>query len=224
MRGVTFVRLCQSEVEKAKKNHWKLSKVPLKGDIIQLAEELELPPVMIARSILAKKGLTKNEINRALSGQIQLEPKLQAMIQIANTSDPVFSPKGTDYSKWRGDEGERILALWLDQLNVKYERDLGKGIPDFLLKKPLELRGEKVDWIESKATFGDPRTRKSDEKQFKRFDGYGVGVVVYWFGIQGKSSRKLITYMDLLKLLPNSLRSQVESFLNYVPPEFEHLI
>ena len=100
--------------------------------------------------------LIKKYFNPHYITAIDLDEK---MIQIANINDPVFSPKGTDYGKWRGEEGERILALWLDQSNMKYERDLGKGIPDFLLKKSIKINGEDLNWIESKATFGDLKTR-----------------------------------------------------------------
>lgn len=224
MRGVTFVRLCQRMVSQAKRNHWKLEKFPLSGDILDLSVKLELPPTMIARALLSKKGLTRVQINKALSGNIRLDPNLEALINQANGNDPVFSPKGIEYSKWRGDTAEKILALWLDSLEREYERDLGRGIPDFLLKKSMSVAGHDVNWIESKASFGDPRTRKNDEPQFKRFDAYGPGVVIYWFGIEGPSHRKVITYMDILNHLPKDLQDETRSFLDYVPPEFKHLV
>lgn len=224
MRGAKFVRLCQRLVEQAKKNHWKLKKFPLRGDVLILSEKLELPPTMIARAILAKQGFKRTEINKALSAMIRLDPRLQGLVEIANANDPVFSPKGIEYSKWRGEEGERILSLWLDHLDVEYERDLGRGIPDFLLKKRIILQGEEINWIESKASFGDPKNRRSDEAQFRRFDKYGPGVVIYWFGLEGLSKRRIITYIDILNLLPQNLQDEAVRFLNYVPPEFKHLV
>jgi hypothetical protein len=211
-------------VEQTKKNYWRLKKSKLEGDILNLSDELKLPPAIIVRELLNRKGLTRSQINKALSGKFEVGKKFEKVIEIANANDPVFSPKGNEYSKWRGDEGEKILALWLDHQNMKYERDLGKGIPDFLLKKNIKIGGEDLKWIESKASFGDLKTRKSDERQFKKFDGYGHGVVIYWFGVQGQSKRRLITYMDILKLLPKNLQNEVKLFLNQVPPEFKHLI
>lgn len=224
MKGVKFVRLCQEYVRKAKKNFWKLGKTQLNGEIISLSKKLDLPPIMVVRAILKDNGLTKKEINQALKMEIELEPELQALIKKACKWDPVYSAEGIQYSKWRGDEGENVLATWLDMLGLKYEQDLGKGLPDFVLKKPLKLFGKEVNWIESKASFGDQMERKLDEPQFKRFDAYGVGAIVYWPGYHGEFQRFLISGEKLMTLFPKELQGRVRRLLEYVPASFNHLL
>lgn len=56
--------------------------------------------------------------------------------------------------------------------------------PDALLSVPLLVHGRVVNWIDSKATFGDPSSHLGYHKSqysayLRRFDS---GLVIYWFG------------------------------------------
>jgi hypothetical protein len=82
------------------------------------------------------------------------------------------------------------MRNWLDERNITYKReeDLraeGGKTPDFLLEKPIFLRGEEVYWIESKASFGDLKeVKKNLKKQLHSYwELFGPGMVIYWFGI-----------------------------------------
>jgi len=56
--------------------------------------------------------------------------------------------------------------------------------PDCLLDEPIKLNGWTINWIESKASFGDRvEFNKNIRGQLAQYvDMFGHGVVVYWFG------------------------------------------
>jgi hypothetical protein len=90
----------------------------------------------------------------------------------------------------RGREYEMVLEAWLRRNGVAFkgEEDLRREgyskTPDFLLDIPHVVDGRLVNWIESKALFGDARTHERyvrDQIQSYR-TRYGPGVVIYWFG------------------------------------------
>ena len=56
--------------------------------------------------------------------------------------------------------------------------------PDSRLELPVEVNGHILTWIESKASFGDPKTiRDSYKGQFLPYKTrFGAGLVIYWFG------------------------------------------
>lgn len=224
MKGVAFVRYCQKLVKTAKRDFWKLERADLHGDVLEISSNLGLPPVLVMRALLKRRGLTRRQINLALNGKLKVEPSLEQAIAAACRHDPVYSPDGLAFSKWRGDEGEFILSLWLDQLKMKYQRDLGRGIPDFLLNKKMTFFGREVAWIESKASIGMKSEMKSDEKQFKRFDAYGPGAVVYWFGVEADTQRFVVSGEDLIGILPTEFAKKVKFLLEYVPSGFDHLL
>ena len=62
--------------------------------------------------------------------------------------------------------------------------------PDFLLVEPLIWHGDKYNWIESKASFGEHYVhRKNHKGQISQYvELYGEGLLVYWYG-----------YLDSLK-------------------------
>ncbi len=224
MDGVKLSKFCQSLVRRAKKNFWKLKDAKLGDDVVAEAKKLGLPPVLVVREILKRKGFTKSRINQALRNPSILPPKLAGVVRRAEANDPVFSPRGTDYSKWKGDLGEEILCEWLEMQGIKFERDLGRGLPDLLFKEDIVFMNKKIRWIESKASYGDEIEAKNNMKQFKKFDALGDGVIVYWFGVEGEHNRVVVSGEEVRALLPKKLRAKVDQLLSYVPPDFRNLI
>ena len=83
----------------------------------------------------------------------------------------------------------RKARQWLDAQGIGYrtEKDLRGEFPktpDALLDKPIVVNGWKVNWIESKATFGDRvEVNRNTKKQLSPYvELFGQGLVVYWFG------------------------------------------
>jgi hypothetical protein len=56
--------------------------------------------------------------------------------------------------------------------------------PDVKLQVPVIINDRVVNWLESKASFGDEYTHRMNTKdQFGGYKNrYGPGIVIYWFG------------------------------------------
>ena len=56
--------------------------------------------------------------------------------------------------------------------------------PDFKLVIPFAYQGHVINWIESKALFGDEERHKDHLKGqlWSYWNRYGPGMVIYWFG------------------------------------------
>ena len=85
------------------------------------------------------------------------------MIEIRD-NDPIYSPEGNLVQRKRGLFGEERMRKWLDERGIKYKREEelraeGGKTPDFLLERPIFLRGEEINWIESKVV-----SKKNAEK------------------------------------------------------------
>jgi hypothetical protein len=159
--------------------------------LMDISQELDFPPVMTAYIVLNAAGFGKRTFRRMINDPPSIEDRrLRKELSDVRSNDPVYSPEGNQVQKDRGVWGEDRLKIWLDGKKVEYRReeDLrgeGKKTPDFLLKSPIYYRGEDVNWIESKASFGDEKeVKKNITRQLTHYkDLFGGGMVIYWFGI-----------------------------------------
>lgn len=109
--------------------------------------------------------------------------------------DDLYSPAADACRHAAGKIHEERLIEFLDkiaQISYMEEKQLrSKGYaktPDIKLYYPISIDGGKtvVNWIESKASFGDA---KSHEKYMKEqlwpyHNRFGPGAVIYWFGFE----------------------------------------
>ena len=137
------------------------------------------------------------------------------MIKIALENDFINSPLANKRAKDRGLEGELILREWLDHLGLEYDIDLANGVstPDLVLAEPMKLFGRKVDYIESKCSFGSKFDLKRHAKQFSNFKSFGFGCIIFWFGYEKNKNYFLISGNALKKLMPDFLKKRVEEML-----------
>lgn len=157
--------------------------------MLEIAERWHFPPVLTARFIFIEDGASKTEFQRYVRDPDLLKPETAAELKEAIDCDPVYSPKGTQEQTERGRWGESLLQGWLrDQgIGFRTESDL-RGVydktPDALLNEPMLFEGQKICWIESKASFGDNTEFKyNSRKQLIPYTQiFGPGVVVYWVG------------------------------------------
>jgi hypothetical protein len=205
-----------------------LSKEELKEDILGVAASLKIAPGMAIRHLLKLEGYTKHEVKQIIEEEIPPPDYLKDSLKIALRNDPVFSPLGIRYGKKRGQKGEDLIAEWLDSLSIGYDRDIGQGGPDHLLKSPLrvDISGtiKEFDWIESKASYGDAFELRRNHKQFDRYEFFGNGLVFYWFGAEPTNKYEIFTWKSLVDRVSHPLNDKIISFISFVPLEFKHLI
>lgn len=229
--GIKFIRYCQNLQRQSIFNYRKLKtfkKSDLSGDILKDAANIGVAPVMVVRHLLELEGCTKNIVRQIVRTESPPPNYLKDALEIALQNDPVFSPKGIQYGKKRGKLGEELIGKWLDSLSIGYDRDLGQGGPDFLLKCRLnvDISGtiSEFDWIESKASYGDAYEIRHNHKQFDRYDFFGYGIVFYWYGAEPNNKYEIFTWETMLDKVDPTLKKEILAFISFVPPEFKHLI
>lgn len=191
--------LSQKTVRNVKKDYYpimnrirELVKLWDKGlSFFDIASKLSFSPILIATMILKEKGTNKKEIKDILNNPDLIEDeRIKNEIIKAIEVDIAYSPQSSKIQRENGKNGEEMLKVYLDKKEIQFLREddlrkLGSGkTPDFLLKKPIKIRGRKVFWFESKASFCDYIEFKQDyNKQLKHYVSlFGPGIVVYWKG------------------------------------------
>lgn len=194
-RGMLFTILTQKKVDQVKQDY---------GKVCTRLEELSnfwsthkkipawvrLTPMMRVRLLLKALEYTKREIRDSLNDPERIDDAdLRRLIWRSVFTDYIYSPIAVKHQFARGRLGELIIEKWLDSRDITYktEKDLRKEsikTPDFYFSDPIQINGFEINWIESKALFGDPRTHWIYwKKQFSKYlDLFGQGFVVYWFG------------------------------------------
>lgn len=158
--------------------------------ILSIARKWHFSPVLTGLIIFQANGFSKKQYwNLVKNPELINDRRTMKEIMEVVRSDIVYSPWATEVQYKRGEWGENRLRSWLDSQGITYktERDLRGEFPktpDCLLEKPIQVNGWKINWIESKATFGDTvEVRKNIRRQLSAYtDLFGEGLVVYWFG------------------------------------------
>lgn len=158
--------------------------------LLSLARKWNFPPILTGRLIFQENGFSKKQFWKYVREPETIpNPRIKKEIIEITEADTIYSPWGNEIQFKRGTWGESKLQEWLKSHNVTYrtEKDLrGKfaKTPDCLLDEPLKLNGWTINWIESKASFGDRvEFNKNIRGQLAQYvDMFGHGLVVYWFG------------------------------------------
>ena len=156
---------------------------------LQIANSIEFPPVLTALLILKEEGISRKMYRKYLNDlDLVSDERLKKELGEVIANDIVYSPKGNEIQAERGRGGEQKINDWLTELGLEFqtEKELTEKYektPDFLLKKPINVRGTNVHWIESKATFGSKsELRKNLKNQLIPYrELFGSGMVIYWF-------------------------------------------
>ncbi|MFW3147331.1 MAG: C15orf41 family protein [Thermoplasmatota archaeon] len=160
------------------------------ASLMEISKELDFSPVMTAFIILTSQEYGRKSFRKMINDPRSVrDPRLKRELIEVRDNDPIYSPEGNLVQRTRGIQGEDTIKHWLDEREIEYarEEDLreqGGKTPDFLLKKPIFYRGEQVNWIESKASFGDMKeVKKNLKSQLRAYaELFGAGMVIYWFG------------------------------------------
>ena len=159
--------------------------------ILDLAEYTGFPPTLMAALIMKNCDISKKSVNWFFKNIDLIENRrLRKEVKKALEVDHFFSPHAHEMQCKKGAMGEEVIRKWLDDRGILYcteaeIRAKGDGkTPDFVLANPLCVDDLMVNWIESKALFGDDFEHEHySKKQFREYaEIFGEGMVVYWYG------------------------------------------
>uniref|UniRef100_A0A182PHI9 CDAN1-interacting nuclease 1 n=1 Tax=Anopheles epiroticus TaxID=199890 RepID=A0A182PHI9_9DIPT len=195
-------------VQRVKTNHAKISakaqsllkeyqttaRQTLASDVLQkMAIELQIPSMVLCRILLAKMyhESSKQEINEMLRMPDLIPDSLLAVnVSYCLYSETMDGPITDLVRRFIGEEYEvRLKKMARDTGMIFYdEGDLRRTgydkTPDLKMAVPFMYRGQTINWIESKASFGDMESHKRYVKdQLSSYGNrFGPGMVIYWFG------------------------------------------
>ncbi|XP_078000917.1 CDAN1-interacting nuclease 1-like [Glandiceps talaboti] len=168
--------------------------------LLRIAEEVDLSHSLLARIVLERHlAHTKYEGNSPPKSVVTQLMKDTSMIEDSVLSfevqqcilnDANYGPLVDNIKHSVGAEYEFILQEKLHNRGLAFlgEDDMrSRGYdktPDIKLEVPIAVDGYVVNWIESKASFGDEYSHNTYLKdQFWSYQNrFGPGMVIYWFG------------------------------------------
>lgn len=169
-----------------------------RGILLRLSEEVDLSPSLFARIILEQyttkhspTEVTKQQISRLLKDTALIEDgQLALEIYLCVLNDDNYGPLADTIKHSIGHEYECKLRKLLEENGITFieeEQMRAKGYdktPDFKLEVPIAINGFIVNWIESKASFGDEDSHRNYLKDqfWSYWNRFGSGMVIYWFG------------------------------------------
>jgi hypothetical protein len=159
--------------------------------IMSIAKKWRFPPILTGLMIFQELGFSKKQFWKYVKNPELIESsRTRKEIAEITKEDIVYSPQAAESQYKRGAWGEERLRDWLNSHKITYrtERDLRGEFPktpDCLLDEPILVNGWEINWIESKASFGDSvEVRKNIRNQLVPYNElFGNGLVVYWFGV-----------------------------------------
>ena len=170
------------------------------SSLIDMAEERNFSMCMMARLVLScsiaadRPDLNENAVKKEVSKMMN-EPRgivcerLRNDVITAIELDSVYSPAVALVRTAIGNRYEQILMGKLQALGLSFqtEEDLRRlgmhRTPDIYLQSPIAVDGHIINWIDSKALFGDARSSgKAFQEQILAYVvRYGTGAVLFWY-------------------------------------------
>ncbi|XP_017955239.1 uncharacterized protein C15orf41 homolog [Drosophila navojoa] len=161
--------------------------------LIRMACAESINPISMCRFLLQEKYYMGQ---RPLISQLLKHPylindsRLAANVQQCLYSDNQEGPITDLRRRMIGEEYELKLKQLANAAGIFFydERDLRRmgydKTPDIKVILPFLYKGHIVNWIESKANFGDPKSHKWNIQQqlLSYCNRFGPGIIIYWFG------------------------------------------
>jgi len=169
-------------------------------NVLDLAKDLDQPPMNVFRIILSQMKWSKAQIKRTLRDPHQFETRERKEFLAAESSDIVSMVNQVEIQK-NAEIFEDVLSAWLKgkkirfvrqkQLESEQKKEFGTAVltPDFLLLDSVLINGVPCHWIDCKAFYGANLqfTIKKTNKQMKRYiNHWGSGAIVYLQGFSEK--------------------------------------
>ncbi|KAG8194581.1 hypothetical protein JTE90_013319 [Oedothorax gibbosus] len=178
------------------------------GFLLQIADEVDLSPALMAKLILdhhyntilvqnskednkVAESISKVKISELLRNTFLIQDKqLAAEVRMCILADRFYGSISDVIRNCIGQEHEIKLKEELTQLGFSFLdenqlRDKGYDkTPDIKLDIPIVVDGHIINWIESKASFGDEERHKEylRDQYWSYCNRFGPGLVIYWSG------------------------------------------
>nr|CAG4640214.1 EOG090X0A0V [Daphnia pulex]SVE85009.1 EOG090X0A0V [Daphnia pulex] len=168
------------------------------GILIRLSDENGLTPALLARSII-ERHYKKSDKTKPAKLLVSTLMKNTALIDdrdlafetyLCLLEDDEYGPIAEATKQSVGYEYEIRLRMELEKCRVSFlheEHLRVKGYdktPDIKLEIPVAVDGQVINWIESKALFGDEEVHRGylKDQLYSYWNRFGPGLVIYWFG------------------------------------------
>lgn len=168
------------------------------GILLRLSDETGLTPALLTRTVIERhhQRADQSKPTRCLVSSLMKNTALIEDRDLAFESylclleDDHYGPVAEAMKQSIGNEYEIRLRQELQDANVVFlhEDDLRtRGYdktPDIKLEIPVAIDGQVINWIESKALFGDEENHRGylKDQLYSYWNRFGPGLVIYWFG------------------------------------------
>ncbi|RDD47367.1 Uncharacterized protein C15orf41-like protein [Trichoplax sp. H2] len=178
-----------------------LSNQDFQESILQLiANEVDLSAFLLARIVVERhlahlhhngNSPPRTTISNAMKDITLLQnDRLAREVEQCILNDANYGPLIENVKHSTGLEYEYILREKLNNLTLAFldENDMRlqgyDKTPDIKLEVPIAVNGNIVNWIESKASFGDEHSHATymKDQYYSYLNRFGPGMVIYWFG------------------------------------------
>lgn len=197
------------------------------GVIVRMSQQTGSSPALTARMLLDTRyshdkeegGGAKSKVSIMMKDTTLIEDgKLAMEVFLATIKDDSYGHLAEAIKQSVGEEHEQKLRDILTRLQIPFcdehvLRSQGYDkTPDIKLEIPISVDGFIVNWIESKALFGDPEAHNGylRDQLWSYLNRFGSGMVIYWFGYVGSLDSNRSAGIMLSSEFP-------ETFIRYKP-------
>lgn len=166
--------------------------------VLKLADHYHLPPLAVMRQILIELGRSASEVREllrepALLRRDSVTAPLAAQVDAVSAAD-LGSRVNADRIRAGAAAYEDAVGEWLraNGAEFKTETELRADdaasplTPDFLLTRPVMIKGRRIHWIDAKAypMYGSSLVTKGLVRQAQKYtDAFGPGAFVFAGGV-----------------------------------------
>ncbi|GAB6020538.1 hypothetical protein CHUAL_003221 [Chamberlinius hualienensis] len=168
------------------------------GFLTRISDEADLSPSLMAKIILEQyltEKCGKAPSNKLLVSSLKDTtlidcPVLSTEIYLCTINDEHYGPLVDAIKLTLGSEYECKLKKKLSDMGIPFIDETvmrAEGYPktpDVKLEVPIAINGKVINWIESKALFGDHESHEAylSDQLWSYWNRFGSGLVIYWFG------------------------------------------
>lgn len=195
--------------------------------LLKMALEMDFSPISLARIMLAAAypDLPKPEISEMIRNfDLISDPKLSLNVchcilndnQEGSVADAARRCIGEEYEIRLKEMARKAEMVFYDEGDLR--REGYDKTPDLKMAVPFWYKGKVVNWIESKALFGDHEAHKRymNDQLTSYVNRFGPGIVIYWLGYLDdiRYHKENDENIIILHSFPNQVEMEFLSFQN----------